>query len=93
MEAPVHEDRLLATFREHYGVGKVGHVIKGNIRETLTRTSVDGRGVVRNGDVYRVEGRQISVVRVPVDADTLRTVSQVPPEEIDLARGFHGGVA
>ncbi|MGR7026360.1 AAA domain-containing protein [Geodermatophilus sp. URMC 62] len=85
-EAPVHEERLLAAFREDWGVGRVGHVIKDNIRASLARATVGGLAVSRDeAGFYRVEESQFAKVRVPVDADTLRSVSQVPPEEIDLA--------
>jgi very-short-patch-repair endonuclease len=85
-EAPVHEDLLLASFRTDWGVGRVGHVIKENIRASLARATVGGLPVSRDAaGFYRVEDRPFTGVRVPVDADTIRPVALVPPEEIEAA--------
>ena len=51
----------------------------------LSKASIDGEALIHDGDFWRIRGRHVAAVRVPVDADTLRPVSQVPPEEIDLA--------
>jgi Protein of unknown function (DUF3320) len=86
VEAPVHEDRLLAAFRDDWGVGRVGHVIKANIRAALDRAKVGGLPVTHDeAGFYRVEGQPFTAARVPVDAESIRPVSQVPPEELDLA--------
>lgn len=86
VEAPVHEDLLLAAFREDWGVGQVGHVIKANIHAAMERATIGGLPVTRDqAGFYRIAEQPFTSVRVPVDAESIRPVSQMPPEEIDLA--------
>jgi hypothetical protein len=79
---PVHEN-LLTSFRTQWSVGRVGHVIKDNIRAALARATVGGLPGSRDAaGFYRVEDRPFTGIRVPVDADRIRPVALVPPRRL-----------
>jgi very-short-patch-repair endonuclease len=86
VEAPIHESLLLERLRADWGIGRVGSRIRANAEAVLAQARVDGRPVVKDGfGVYRVQGRTIGSVRVPTEDSGVRTVVQVPPEELELA--------
>jgi very-short-patch-repair endonuclease len=86
VEAPVHEAVLLARFRDSWGISRLGAQIRSNAEYVLSRVRVDGRAVHRDAaGVYRVDGAELTAVRVPTGRDGTRNVLSIPPEEIDLA--------
>jgi hypothetical protein len=86
VEAPVHEDLVFRAVRDDWAVGRVGHRMRAAIQDVLRVVRVRGAKVERDAHgFYRVLDRQAVRVRVPADADTVRAVAQVPPEELDLA--------
>ena len=85
MEAPIHRDVLNARVRSAFGVGGIGSAIKENIDFVTRRITIGGRKVsIRQDGFIRVPDMPI-VVRTPVDEEGKRHVSQVAPEELDLA--------
>jgi hypothetical protein len=85
VEAPIHRDMLNARVRSAFGVGGIGSAIKENIDFVTRRITIGGRKVsVRQDGFIRVPDAPV-VVRTPVDEDAKRHVSQVAPEELDLA--------
>lgn len=86
VEAPVHETVLFARLRDAWGIGRMGAQIRTNAEYVLSRVRVDGHGVGRDAaGFYRVDGRELTAVRVPTGVDGSRNVLSIPPEEIDLA--------
>lgn len=86
-EAPIHEERLLTTLREAWGVGRAGHRI---------RDAVDGavRELERRGDcrksgpfLYTPGQEEYEHARVPdpEDESTRRKAEHVAPEEFEHA--------
>ena len=64
----------------------MGSRIRENLESVLLKVRVDGSEIRKDGSgFYRIAGRSIDVVRVPVHGLGGRTVLQVPPEELDLA--------
>ncbi len=85
-EAPVHESVLLGRFRQAWGIGRLGSQIRANADHVLSRVRVDGQPVHRDpGGFYRIDGQQLTAVRVPTGGAAARNVLCIPPEEIDLA--------
>jgi very-short-patch-repair endonuclease len=86
VEAPVHDSVLFDRMRSAWGIGRVGSRIRANAESVLARTRVDGQPVVKDRfGFYRVLGRTADAVRVPTEASGVRTVEQIPPEEVELA--------
>ncbi len=86
VEAPVHETVLLTRFREAWGIGRVGAQIRANAEHVLSRIRVDGSDVLRDqSGFFRIDGAELTRVRVPTSAEAARNVLSIPPEEIDLA--------
>lgn len=86
VEAPVHETVLFARLREAWGIGRMGAQIRTNADHVLSRVRVDGGAVARDAaGFYRIDGRELTAVRVPTSADGSRNVLSIPPEEMDLA--------
>lgn len=86
VEAPVHETVLFARLREAWGIGRMGAQIRTNAEFVLSRVRVDGLQVGRDAaGFYRIDGRELTAVRVPTGVDGSRNVLSIPPEEIDLA--------
>ena len=86
VEAPVHETVLFARLREAWRIGRMGAQIRSNAEYVLSRVRVDGLQVGRDAaGFYRIDGRELTAVRVPTGVDGSRTVLSIPPEEIDLA--------
>jgi very-short-patch-repair endonuclease len=86
VEAPVHETMLFSRFRQAWGIGRMGSQIRTNAEYVLSRVRVDGHPVARDAaGFYRIDGRSLTVVRVPTGADGTRPVLSIPPEEMDLA--------
>ncbi|WP_164700290.1 DUF3320 domain-containing protein [Modestobacter sp. KNN46-3] len=85
-EAPMHRDRLLELLRNDWGIGRVGSQIQANVDWVLSKVTVDGLRVIRDGqDFLSLSGQQVTAVRVPADDDAVRKIGQVPPAELDLA--------
>jgi very-short-patch-repair endonuclease len=85
-EAPVHETVLFSRLREAWGIGRLGAQLRSNAEHVLSRVRVDGREVGRDAaGFYRIDGRELTAVRVPAGAGGSRAVLSIPPEEIDLA--------
>jgi len=86
VEAPVHETVLLARFRDGWGIGRMGSQIRSNADQVLSRLRIDGEEVHRDrAGFYRIDGRELTAVRVPTSTASARNVLSIPPEEIDLA--------
>ncbi|HEY5878423.1 MAG TPA: hypothetical protein VIU11_05915, partial [Nakamurella sp.] len=86
VEAPVHETVLLARFRQEWGIGSVRGQTRANAEYVLSRVRVDGQEVRRDpAGFYRIDGRQLTTVRVPAGTGTTRSALAIPPEEVDLA--------
>ena len=86
VEAPVHETVLFTRLRESWGISRMGAQIRTNAEHVLTRSRIDGRPVTRDAaGFFRVEGQELTTVRVPAGGDGARSVLAIPPEEIDLA--------
>ncbi|WP_420121977.1 DUF3320 domain-containing protein [Nakamurella sp.] len=85
-EAPVHETVLFARLREAWGVSRMGAQIRANVEHVLARARVAGRPGARDAaGFFRIDGRDLTTVRVPAGGDGARSVLAIPPEEIDLA--------
>jgi very-short-patch-repair endonuclease len=85
-EAPVHRDRALRLVREAWGVGRAGHRIRSAFDAVVRE--LDTRGECRAGrdGFLRKPTEGEVVVRVPTEnPETVRPVTQVPNEELDLA--------
>lgn len=81
VEAPIHEELLLQRFREDFGVGRLGSRIKDNVLGVLATTTVRGQQAQRSTKGFWSHHRH-DVVRVPADADTVRVVEHVAPNEV-----------
>lgn len=85
VEAPIHRELLNARVRAGFGAGGIGSAIKDNIDFVTRRITIDSRKVsVRQDGFIRVPDAPIRV-RTPADEDGRRHVTQVAPEELDLA--------
>jgi very-short-patch-repair endonuclease len=86
IEVPVHEDVVLRSIREAWGVGRAGHRIREAFDTVLTElTERNELSRDRNG-FLRIREKEFEVVRVPTDDPaSSRSVSQVPSEELDNA--------
>jgi very-short-patch-repair endonuclease len=85
-EAPVHQGRLMECFRKDWGVGRVGSAIQANVDLVLSKVTVDGRRVIRDGAGFlSLSGQHVTQVRVPTGEDGIRKVGWLPPAELDLA--------
>jgi very-short-patch-repair endonuclease len=84
-EGPVHEDRVLRIVREHYGLGRAGTQIRESF-STALRMVLRGDYSKKDGFIS-VEGQKLSTVRSPNPkvASTMRSIDEIPSEEIDLA--------
>jgi hypothetical protein len=84
-EGPVHEDRVLRIVREQYGLGRAGTQIRESF-STALRMVLRGDYSKKDGFIS-VEGQKLSTVRSPNPkvASTLRSIDEIPSEEIDLA--------
>jgi len=86
VEAPVHETVLLTRFREAWGIGRLGAQVRSNAEYVLSRVRVDGQEVRRDpAGFYRIDGRELTAVRIPTGVATARSALSIPPEEVDLA--------
>ena len=84
-EGPVHEDRVLRIVREHYGLGRAGVQIRESFTKAL-RTVLRGDYSKKDGFIS-VVGQDLYSVRSPNPkvASTIRSIDEIPSEEIDLA--------
>ncbi len=86
IEAPMHETLLFDRMRRDWGIGRVASRIRANAESVLAHTRVDGQPVAKDRfGIYRVLGRPLDTVRVPTEESGVRTVEQIPPEELELA--------
>jgi hypothetical protein len=85
-EAPVHEERVLRTVREAWGVGRSGHRIRAAFDEIVRELVQRGECERDREGFLRQAGQRFENVRIPTDdPDTVRPIASVPPEELDLA--------
>ena len=83
-ESPIHRDLVYKRVREAFDVGRVGSNVKANIEFVAERVQVAGQKVrIDQAGFFRAAA--LAAVRVPEDGDSVRTVAQTPPEELDLA--------
>lgn len=86
LEAPVHEQVLMRTFRDDWGIGRIGHRIRENVNLALSSISVDGARITRDRfGFFRIAGSGVPPVRVPADEISFRAPEHLPPEEVDVA--------
>lgn len=86
VEAPVHEERVLRVVREAWGVGRSGARIKAAFDDAVS--DLVARGVCERGlDGFLRGAEEFASIRVPnpIKPETIRTVSQVPSEELENA--------
>lgn len=83
IEAPVHEERVLRLVREAWGVGRAGHRIKTAFDSAAGDLEVR-RDLLRDANGFWWRGDQDTFdVRAPAeDAESIRPVAHVPPEEL-----------
>lgn len=82
VEAPVHLDLVMARFRDHWEVGRVGSRIQAAVDEALNNVTVDGRRVMRDARGFlSLPGESRPSVRLPTE-DQRRKPNQVLPQEL-----------
>lgn len=82
-EAPIHLDVVHRRVRDHFGVGRIGHLIRANIDLALNGLPVDGEKVRRGRDgIIRLGRPGTVIVRVPEDDQGFRKFAEVPREEL-----------
>jgi very-short-patch-repair endonuclease len=86
-EGPLHHGVLLRRVREAWRVGRAGSRIRENFDAALSSAAAGGQISVDAEGFVSVPGQAITWVRVPVsdEAETYRSVSEVPPAELRLA--------
>ncbi|WP_181371642.1 DUF3320 domain-containing protein [Gordonia paraffinivorans] len=82
VEAPVHRDLLNDRFKTVWGASRVGHQMRAAIDKALKRAHPEGPD--KDG-FFRIQNSGALEVRVPENGHGERKVSQVAPEELELA--------
>ncbi len=86
VEAPIHVDFAITRLAQAWGLRRAGHRIR-LAGKTAIDMAIRRDAAERRGDFLWRPGQELDVVREPDwdDPRTYREVSQIPPEEIDLA--------
>ncbi|GAA1576746.1 hypothetical protein GCM10009789_32800 [Kribbella sancticallisti] len=85
-EAPIHRDLVNKRVRAAFSVGRIGSAIRDNISFVARRSRVDGIPIrLDSSGFYRLDQVVAASVRVPADAEDVRSVQHVPADELDLA--------
>lgn len=82
-EGPIHEELLTERLKEINGVARAGTIIQNNVERAINSV-IRNHGLERKGGFIKVRGYTCGNFRVPGD-EVLRPLSQIPPEEIEIA--------
>jgi hypothetical protein len=85
-EGPVHIEVLAHRLARAFGVQRVGSRISEAVDRAARLAERDGAVVRRGPFVWPRALKELTHVRIPTeDAETRRSVKEIPPEEVDLA--------
>jgi hypothetical protein len=82
-EGPIHEEILTERLKEINGVGRAGGTIQNNVEQAI-HSAIRNHGLERKRKFLKVREHSPTGFRVPGDG-VLRPLSQIPPEEIEIA--------